>query len=129
PQKLPKTMDADQTAQFVEVGGDSFIARRDRALLELIYSSGLRLAEVTGLNLYDIDLQEGMVNVTGKGSKQRILPVGRYAIAALQEWLPERARQAPADQTALFITQRGTRISHRAVQLRRRQIGRASWRE
>lgn len=122
PQKLPKTMDVDQTAQFVEVGGDSFIARRDRALLELIYSSGLRLAEVTGLDLSDIDLQEGMVNVTGKGSKQRILPVGRYAIAALQEWLPERARQAPADQTALFITQRGTRISHRAVQLRMQQL-------
>src|SRR5690606_40388666 len=101
---------------------DLFIARRDRALLELIYSSGLRLAEVTGLDLSDIDLQEGMVNVTGKGSKQRILPVGRYAIAALQEWLPERARRAPADQTAVFISQRGTRIGHRAVQLRMQQL-------
>lgn len=122
PKKLPKTMDADQTAQFVEVAGDSFIALRDRALLELIYSSGLRLAEVTGLNLSDIDLKEGMVNVTGKGSKQRLLPVGCYAIAALQEWLPQRARHAPADQQALFITQRGTRISHRAVQLRMQQL-------
>ncbi len=122
PKKLPKTMDADQTAQFVEVAGDSFIALRDRALLELIYSSGLRLAEVTGLNLSDIDLKEGMVNVIGKGSKQRLLPMGRYAIAALQQWLPQRAGYAPADQKALFITQRGTRISHRAVQLRMQQL-------
>ncbi len=122
PKKLPKTMDVDQTAQFVEVAGDSFIARRDRALLELIYSSGLRLAEVTGLNVADIDLKDGMVTVTGKGSKERLLPVGRYAIAALQEWLPQRALHAPADQKALFITQRGTRISHRAVQLRLQQL-------
>lgn len=122
PKKLPKTLDADQTAQFVEVSGDSFIALRDRALLELIYSSGLRLAEVTGLNLSDIDLKEGMVNVIGKGSKQRLLPMGRYAIAALQEWLPQRAGHAPVDQKALFITQRGTRISHRAVQLRMQQL-------
>lgn len=122
PKKLPKTLDADQTAQFVEVKGDSFIACRDRALLELVYSSGLRLAEVTGLNVTDVDLKEGMVNVVGKGSKQRILPVGRHAITALHDWLPQRALHAPAGQTALFITQRGTRIGHRAVQLRMQQL-------
>lgn len=122
PKKLPKTLDADQTAQFVEVAGDSFIACRDRALLELIYSSGLRLAEVTGLNVTDVDLKEGMVNVMGKGSKQRILPVGRHAITALRAWLPQRAVHAPADQVALFITQRGARIGHRAVQLRMQQL-------
>ena len=122
PKKLPKTLDADQTAQFVEVKGESFIACRDRALLELVYSSGLRLAEVTGLNVSDVDLKEGMVNVVGKGSKQRILPVGRHAITALQDWLPQRALHAPADQVALFITQRGARIGHRAVQLRMQQL-------
>ncbi|ARU28219.1 tyrosine recombinase XerC [Cellvibrio sp. PSBB006] len=122
PKKLPKTLDADQTSQFVEVTGDSFIACRDRALLELVYSSGLRLAEVTGLNVTDVDLKEGMVNVVGKGSKQRILPVGRHAITALEDWLPQRALNAPADQVALFITQRGARIGHRAVQLRMQQL-------
>lgn len=118
PRKLPKTLDADQAAQFVELKGDDFLAHRDRALLELIYSSGLRLAEVTGLNLTDIDMSDGLVTVEGKGSKQRILPVGRQAIKALHAWLPQRALYASESQEALFITQRGTRISHRAVQLR-----------
>lgn len=122
PRKLPKTLDADQTAQFIEVDGEGFITRRDRALLEIIYSSGLRLAEVTGLNLTDLDLGEGMVTVLGKGSKQRMLPVGRQAVTALRAWLPQRSLYAPADQPALFITQRGTRISHRAVQLRLQQL-------
>lgn len=122
PKKLPKTLDADQTAQFIEIEGNSFIALRDRALLELIYSSGLRLAEVTGLNLTDIDLTEGMVVVLGKGSKNRILPVGKQALNALRNWLPQRSLYAPDHQNALFITQRGTRISHRAVQMRMQQL-------
>jgi integrase/recombinase XerC len=122
PRKLPKTLDADQTAQFVEVKGDHFVALRDRALLELIYSSGLRLAEVAGLDVSDVDLKEGMVSVLGKGSKQRLLPVGRHAITALEEWLPQRALYVRADQRALFITQRGTRISHRAIQARLQQL-------
>lgn len=122
PRKLPKTLDTDQAAQFVEVNGEGFIACRDRALLELIYSSGLRLAEVTGLNLADLDLSEGMVTVLGKGSKNRMLPVGKQAITAVREWLPQRILYAPDAQRALFITQRGTRISHRAVQLRLQQL-------
>lgn len=122
PKKLPKTLDADQTAQFVEVKGDDFIHTRDRALLELIYSSGLRLAEVTGLNVKDIDMAEGMVLVTGKGNKQRLLPVGKFALDAIRAWLPQRILFAEQSQPALFITQRGTRISHRAVQARLQQL-------
>lgn len=122
PKKLPKTLDVDQTAQFVAVEGDDFIHKRDRALLELIYSSGLRLAEVTSLNLGDIDWGDAMVTVTGKGSKTRTLPVGSVAIAALKDWLSRREQYALASEPALFITQRGKRISHRAVQLRLQQL-------
>jgi len=123
PKKLPKTLDVDQTAQFVSVEGDSILALRDRALLELIYSSGLRLAEVVGLNLRDVDLQDAMVTVLGKGSKTRMLPIGSQAVAALKEWLPQR-KLLLKDETeqAIFITQKGTRITHRAVQLRMQQL-------
>lgn len=122
PKKLPKTLDVDQTAQFVEIEGDDFIHKRDRALLELIYSSGLRLAEVTALNVGDIDWSDAMVTVTGKGNKTRTLPVGSVAITALKNWLPERALYTPPAEQALFTTQRGKRISHRAVQLRMQQL-------
>lgn len=121
--KLPKTLDVDQTAQFVSVEGDSILALRDRALLELIYSSGLRLAEVVGLNLSDVDLNEGMVTVLGKGNKTRMLPIGSHAIAALKIWLSQRKNLLKdlAEQ-AIFISQKGTRITHRAVQLRMQQL-------
>jgi integrase/recombinase XerC len=122
PKKLPKVLDVDQTAQFVEVEGDDFIHKRDRALLELIYSSGLRLAEVTGLNLGDIDWSDAMVTVTGKGNKTRTLPVGSAALAALKNWLPARELYTQPSEKALFTTQRGKRVSHRAVQLRLQQL-------
>lgn len=118
PKALPKTLDVDQAAQFVEVAGDSFMAVRDRALLELIYSSGLRLAEVVSLNMADIDWADAMLVVTGKGNKTRHLPVGSVALAALKKWLPERALYTASDELALFTTHRGSRISHRAVQAR-----------
>lgn len=122
PRKLPKTLDTDQTAQFVEISTDNFIGYRDRALLEIIYSSGLRLAEVTGLNLQDLDLNEGMVTVLGKGNKTRILPVGKQAVLALREWLTQRSLHAAPDEPAIFITRSGKRISHRAVQRRLQQL-------
>jgi integrase/recombinase XerC len=123
PKKLPKTLDVDQTAQFVSVEGDSVLALRDRALLELIYSSGLRLAEVVGLNLADVDLRDQMVTVLGKGNKQRILPIGTHAIAALKEWLVQRKLFLKDEaEPAIFISQRGTRITHRAVQMRMQQL-------
>ena len=122
PKKLPKTMDADQAAQFVQVEGDDFINKRDRALVELIYSSGLRLAEVVSLNLTDIDWNDAMLTVTGKGKKTRILPIGSHAIAALKDWLEARRIYTQNDECALFTTQRGGRISHRAVQMRMQQL-------
>lgn len=120
--KLPKVMDVDQAAQFVELEGDSFLNFRDRALLELMYSSGLRLAEAVGLDLSALDLKDGMVQVTGKGNKTRLLPIGRLALKALDLWLPRRALVAKAGEQAVFITARGTRISHRAVQARLKQL-------
>lgn len=122
PRNLPKTLDVDQAAQFVEIAGDDFLASRDHALLELMYSSGLRLSELTGLDLNEIDLAEGMVNVIGKGNKARTLPVGSQAIAAIRTWLTQRKLHSKDEVPALFITQRGTRISNRAVQLRMQQL-------
>lgn len=123
PKKLPKTLDVDQAIQFVEIEGNDFIQQRDRALVELIYSSGLRLAEVVALNLKDINWDEGMLRVVaGKGDKSRILPIGSEAINALKKWLPARELFATPSEQALFITQRGSRIGHRAVQMRLQQI-------
>lgn len=122
PKKLPKTLDADQAAQFVQVEGDEFINRRDRALVELIYSSGLRLAEVVSLDLVDIDWSDAMLTVTGKGKKTRMLPIGSYALSAIKDWLVERKVYTQDSEQALFITQRGGRISHRAVQVRMQQL-------
>jgi integrase/recombinase XerC len=118
PRSLPKTLDTDQAARFVELSGDSFLDYRDRALLELIYSSGLRLSEVTSLNLDHLDLRDGLVTVVGKGNKTRTLPVGSKAIEALQQWLPHRALHAKDAVPAVFITRTGARISNRAVQAR-----------
>ena len=120
--RLPKLLDVDRTQQLLDgATADDFLARRDRAMLELFYSSGLRLAELTGLDLPQLDLAAGLVRVHGKGNKVRELPVGRPACAALQAWLEVR-RDATRDQ-ALFIGQRGQRLSPRAIQLRVRQAG------
>lgn len=116
--KLPKTLDVDQTGQLLEIKGDDALTIRDRAILELFYSSGLRLSELVGLDLADIDLREGIVQVTGKGNKTRRVPVGRKAIDALYNWLQERKQLTDCDQDALFISQRGTRLSQRSIQQR-----------
>lgn len=122
PKKLPKTLDVDQVNQFVSLSGDSWIECRDHAIVELLYSSGLRLSELTELNLTDIDLRDAIITVTGKGNKTRQLPVGRHAINALKTWLKSRREVAAADQTALFLSQRGNRISPRSIQDRLKQI-------
>jgi integrase/recombinase XerC len=122
PKALPKVLDADQAAQFVQVEGDDFINKRDRALVELIYSSGLRLAEAVSLNINDIDWGDAMLTVTGKGRKTRTLPIGSHAITALKDWLEARKLYTQNDEPAIFTTQRGQRISHRAVQMRLQQL-------
>jgi len=118
PRKLPKTLDVDQTGKLLEITGDEPLQVRDRAIMELFYSSGLRLSELTGLDLPDIDLHEGIVQVTGKGNKTRRVPVGRKAIEALQQWLKVRPTFLHDAQTALFTNQRGQRISPRTIQKR-----------
>lgn len=100
---------------------DDFLARRDRAMLELFYSSGLRLCELSGLDLAQLDLASGLVRVHGKGNRVRTLPVGRKAREALQAWL--EIRHAAAGDQPLFISQCGQRLSPRAIQLRVRQAG------
>ena len=125
PRKLPTTLDVDQAAQLLDLEPASWEAVRDKAMMELFYSSGLRLAELCGLDGPDLDLAGALVTVTGKGAKTRTVPVGKLAIAALEHWLERRRDCARAMHTpALFVTRRGTRISVRAVQKRLAQHGR-----
>ncbi|MGP9826745.1 tyrosine recombinase XerC [Ectopseudomonas khazarica] len=121
--RLPRTLDADRSAQLLDGAvEDDFIARRDQAMLELFYSSGLRLSELVGLDLDGLDLNAGLVRVRGKGNKVRELPVGSLARQALEQWLALRALARPSDD-AVFISQQGRRLGARAVQLRVRQAG------
>ena len=121
--RLPRTLDADRTLQLLDGAvEDDFIARRDQAMLELFYSSGLRLSELVGLDLSGLDLPGGLVRVLGKGNKTRELPVGSKAREALQAWLELRLLSNPGDG-AVFVSQQGRRLGARAVQLRVRQAG------
>ncbi len=116
--RLPGNLDADRMARLLDISGDGPIVDRDRAILELLYSSGLRLSELTDLNCGDVDMLDATVRVTGKGNKDRIVPVGRYALAALKKWNLSRAALADTQETAMFVSNRGTRISPRNVQAR-----------
>ncbi|WP_220812510.1 tyrosine recombinase XerC [Pseudomonas paralcaligenes] len=121
--RLPRALDADRAAQLLDGAvEDDFIARRDQAMLELFYSSGLRLSELVGLDLDGLDLPAGLVRVRGKGNKARELPVGRKAREALEAWLPLRALSNPQDG-AVFVGRQGRRLTPRAIQLRVREAG------
>ncbi|HSO08344.1 MAG TPA: site-specific integrase, partial [Pelomicrobium sp.] len=89
---LPQALSPDETARLLEIEGDGLLALRDRAMFELIYSSGLRLAELAGLDVAHVDRAEGVVRVTGKGAKTRVVPVGRAALLALADWVRARER-------------------------------------
>ncbi|HHJ18711.1 MAG TPA: tyrosine recombinase XerC [Gammaproteobacteria bacterium] len=118
-QRLPKTMGVDQVSQLLDIKGTDPLTLRDRAVMELFYSSGLRLAEIAALDCQDIDLDAALVNIRkGKGAKARLIPIGRFAITALQDWLKARPGLKNASDAALFLSQRGTRLSHRAIQQR-----------
>lgn len=120
-QALPRTLSKEDTIALVESpSDDTTIAARDRAILELFYSSGLRLAELHGLNESAFGSDFSEVRVTGKGSKQRIVPVGRKAREALRAWLRLRGDIAPADETALFVSRQGRRLSRSSIQTRLR---------
>ena len=119
--KLPATLDVDQVERLLDLTGEDTLTIRDLAMLELFYSSGLRLSELVQLDLVDLDLRDAMLQVTGKGSKERRLPIGRMALQALGRWLKVRGELAAAGETALFVSNRGSRMSQRSVQQRLRQ--------
>ncbi len=118
PRRLPATLDPDQVASLLAISGDDPETLRDRAMLELFYSSGLRLAELVGLDLGDVDAADRTVRVLGKGSKARVIPVGKQALAALRDWLAVRLGVARPGETALFVGRRGARVNPRTVQKR-----------
>lgn len=122
--RLPRALGVDQMDQLLTIAGDDPLAVRDRAMLELMYSSGLRLSELVGLDITDIDRNDGVVRVTGKGAKTRIVPVGRKALEALALWLRRRGELAGVEERALFVGKGGGRLSGRAVQQRFREHAR-----
>ncbi len=119
--RLPHALSPDEARQLVEIEDGDALAVRDKAMLELFYSSGLRLAELTGLAPGDINFADATVRVTGKGGKTRIVPVGSHAAKALRAWLAERTAMAHVDDDALFVTRHGRRLGQRAIQTRVQQ--------
>lgn len=119
--RLPNALSPDEMAGLLAPGRETLLAIQDRALFELMYSSGLRLAELVGLGLDSIDLNGGEVRVTGKGRKTRIVPVGTQAVAAVRAWLAVRDRVA-RDAGALFVGARGARIAASVVQVRLKRL-------
>lgn len=116
--KLPDTLDADTLERLLNIESDDILAVRDSALMELLYSSGLRLAELVGLDVHDVDQRQQQVRVLGKGNKERYIPVGRTALAAVAKWVQQRAMLAAHGEPALFVSKRGTRLHPRSVQFR-----------
>ncbi|MDG2954378.1 tyrosine recombinase XerC [Bisgaard Taxon 10/6] len=114
---LPKNIDQEQIGKLLDNHSNEPIDIRDRAMLELMYSSGLRLSELQGLDLNHVNLQSREVRVLGKGSKERILPVGHEALEAIKDWLRVRLRFNPTDD-ALFVSSQGGRLTPRAIQKR-----------
>ena len=125
PRKLPQVLDVDEAVALVEVPTDAPLGLRDRALLELFYSSGLRLSELRLLRWRDLDLEQGLVTVLGKGSRQRTVPVGSHACVALAGWRAEGgSRPPPGPDSPVFPGRGGAPIGARAVQLRLRELAR-----
>lgn len=125
PRRLPEVLDVDQMGRLLAIEGTEPLALRDRAIMELFYSSGLRLSELVALEVADVDLPDALVHVTrGKGGKARQVPVGNHARSALREWLRVRGGLAPPEEGALFVSRNGSRLSPRSVQLRIRHWAR-----
>ncbi len=115
---LPGTLDIDTVLRLLDIRERTPIALRDKAMLELFYSSGLRLSELVALDWPQLDLASGQVTVTGKGNRMRLVPVGRKACEALLEWRKVRAEMAPLEEPAVFVSRRGRRIAARTIQSR-----------
>jgi integrase/recombinase XerC len=120
PKTLPQALSIEQAVKLVDIGDDDILGVRDHAILELFYSSGLRLSEVVNLNIDALDFSEGTVMVTGKGNKTRIVPMGSHAMDAMQKWLQIRAQIKinDASEKPVFIGLQGRRISARNIQYR-----------
>jgi len=119
PRKLPQVLDVDEAVRLVELPTEGPLGLRDRALLELLYSSGLRVSELCALRWQDLDMDDCLVRVFGKGAKTRIVPVGSHAVSALKAW---HAHSAPGTASPVFPGRHGALISSRAIQLRLRQL-------
>lgn len=118
PRKLPQTLDADAVARLLDFDAKTPLAIRDKAIMELFYSSGLRLSELASLRWDQLDPGSGLLRVTGKGRKTRLVPVGSYAAAALTEWRKVRGQFAGFEEPHIFVSQRGNPISVRTIQTR-----------
>lgn len=116
--KLPDTLSVDELNELLQKHAGGTLSIRDHAMLELFYSSGLRLAELASLNCTGVDFQQAEVRVIGKGNKQRVVPVGRRAVASLQQWLSCRGKLAANGERALFVNQHGARLGVRGIQYR-----------
>ncbi|MEO1956940.1 MAG: tyrosine recombinase XerC, partial [Methylophilaceae bacterium] len=116
---LPQVLSIEQAIKLVDVKNDDVLSVRDHAILELFYSSGLRLSELINLNIYQLDFTEGTIIVTGKGNKTRIVPLGNHAIIAIRNWLTQRNNLLKDhSEKAVFISKQGNRLSARNVQYR-----------
>lgn len=120
---LPKNLDVDQMARLLEIPDDDPLAIRDKAMMELMYSSGLRISELVGANMQDINATNGEILVRGKGAKERLIPVGSKALEALKKWLVVRPLFIGSDEHAVFLSSKKKRISVRQVRLRMQQWG------
>ncbi len=118
PKKLPGVLDVDQINQLLNVKSTKPISLRDKAIMELLYSSGLRLAELVALNPIDLNINDRSLTVIGKGNKKRMLPIGSKAIEAIKAWIKVRSQIAAPDEEALFVGNRGNRLSRRSIQSR-----------
>tara|TARA_B100000787_G_scaffold154753_1_gene129782 strand:- start:1409 stop:2299 length:891 start_codon:yes stop_codon:yes gene_type:complete len=117
---LPQTLSVDQTSKLVNIKDDSFLGLRDHAILELFYSSGLRLSELVNINKNDINFDDGTITVVGKGSKERVVPVGSFANKAIKKWLQLRENICglTSETKTLFLSQKGKKLTSRAIQYR-----------
>ncbi|SOD40502.1 tyrosine recombinase XerC [Nitrosovibrio sp. Nv4] len=118
PKPLPRTLSPDEAAKLLEFPIDDLMALRDKAMFELCYSSGLRLAELASLKPGDLSLSEGTARVTGKGGKTRVVPVGSKAVLVLRQWMIQRETLAKPGEAALFLSRYGRNISHRSISQR-----------
>ena len=116
--KLPKTLSVDELSALLQQHDGSVLSIRDHAMLELFYSSGLRVSELVSLDMDSVDFHQAQLHITGKGNKQRVVPVGRKAAVALKNWLTVRKQLTDDSQVALFLNRFGNRLGARGIQMR-----------